>query len=552
MTQILTGGEIVTLDPQRPAAEAVAIRDGVIVGVGDKQALRSENPDATESDIAGGCLIPSLIDHHLHLTAIGLALLNRHQEERLFLQLAGASSSAAIIDRVRRRAGQVRKGDWILGMGWNQHDWGTHELPAHDELSRAVPDHPVFLVRIDAHSAWVNMAAMARAEISNGTPNPPGGAILRNAGGAPTGILLERAVEGVLERIPIAAGWEIREAFKLAAKALAARGVTEVFDAGFMASPAIVSMGVDFELILELLVWADAEDPLPIDVNLMVPSPSVLADKIVDDPGAYRELTPRLRVTHIKLYADGAFGSRGAALSHPYADDPGTAGFMRMTDDELESETRRALEAGLDISTHAIGDDAVHRVLGAYSRVADDLGDVDPRRFRIEHFGYSSREDQRIATERGFLVVAQPNFIAPDDDGLTMEDCRLGAENGERVYPWRTLLEAGANLALSSDYYVAPGPSLLDFYAVRTRANRAGMPRGGWQPDERLPPEESLRIATSLCGGGGGPPSGGIIRVGAPASLAVLSTNPLTAAESELLSIEVRRTIRRGEVTYGT
>lgn len=129
MTQILTGGEIVTLDPERPAAEAVAIRDGVIVGVGDKQALRSENPDATESDIAGGCLIPSLIDHHLHLTAIGLALLNRHQEERLFLQLAGASSSAAIIDRVRRRAGQVRKGDWILGMGWNQHDWGTTSFP---------------------------------------------------------------------------------------------------------------------------------------------------------------------------------------------------------------------------------------------------------------------------------------------------------------------------------------------------------------------------------------------------------------------------------------
>ena len=552
MTEILTGGEIVTLDPERPAAEAVAVRDGVIVGVDDTRTLKGQNLSATEIDIAGGCLIPSLIDHHLHLTAIGLALLNNREDERLFLQLAGASSCSEIIDRVRRRAAHVPKGDWILGMGWNQHDWGTHEFPVHDHLSLAVPDHPVFLVRIDAHSAWVNQAALARAEISNGTPDPPGGSIRREANGEPTGILLERAVEPMLKRIPVAAGWEIREAFKLATNALAVRGVTEVFDAGFMASPAIVSMGVDFELILELLTWADAEDPFPIDVNLMVPSPSDLADKIIDNPDAYLDLSPRIRVTHIKLYADGAFGSRGAALSHPYADDPGTTGLMRMTDYELESETRRALESGLDISVHAIGDDALRRVLSAYTRVADDLSDVDPRRFRIEHFGYSSLEDQQIAAKRGFLLVAQPNFIDPDDKGQTMEDWRLGVGNGERVYPWRTLSEAGANLALSSDYYVSPGPALLDFYAVHTRANQAGMPPGGWQPRNRLTREESLRIATSLCPSGGGPPSGGIIRVGVPANLAVLSANPLIASESDLLSIGVLKTIRRGEATHWT
>ena len=550
MTEIFTGGEIVTLDPTRPEAEAVAVRDGVIVGINDTQTLWGENANATEINIAGGCLIPSLIDHHLHLTAIGLSLLNQQENERLFLQLAGASSSSAIVDRVRNRATQVPKGDWILGMGWNQHDWGTHEFPSHEELSDAVPDHPVFLVRIDAHSAWVNQAALARAKISGNTPAPLGGAIQRAANGAPTGILLERAVEPILEQIPVAAGWEIREAFKLASKALAERGVTEVFDAGFMASPAIVSMGVDFELMLELLTWADAEDPLPIDVNLMIPSPSKLADKIVGSPGAYVHLSPRIRVTHIKLYADGAFGSRGAALSHPYADDPNTAGLMRMTDDELEFETRRALEAGLDISTHAIGDDAVRRVLRAYTRVADDLSDVDPRRFRIEHFGYSSLEDQRIATERGFLVVTQPNFIDPDDNGGTMEDCRLGTENGERVYPWRTLSEAGANLALSSDYYTSPGPALLDFYTAHTRANRAGMPPRGWQPHNRLTREGSLRIATSLCPMGGGIPSGGIIRIGVPANLAVLSANPLTTNESDLLSIGVQRTLRRGKVTH--
>jgi len=548
MTEIYSGGDIVTLDPERPSAEAVAVRDGVVVGVGNRDELDAQNPDAQHIDLAGGCLIPSLVDHHLHLTAIGLALLNKEEDQRLFLNLTGAAGAADIIERVAERATHVPQGDWILGMGWNQHDWGTGELPDHTALSRAVPRHPVFLVRIDAHSAWVNQAALSVAGLSSTTPDPDGGRILRLADGAPSGILLERAVEPLLRHIPVTAGGELRDAFQRAARALAARGVTEVFDAGFMAAPAIVSMGVDFEVVLELLTWADAEDPLPVDINLMVPAPSALADKIVADPDAYRELSPRLRVTHIKLYADGAFGSRGAALTHPYADDPSTAGLMRMSDDELEYQTRRAIESGLDISTHAIGDDAVHRVLRAYCRVADALGDVDPLRFRIEHFAYSSGDDQREAAARGFLLVAQPNFIDPTDDGHAMEDWRLGAENGVRVYPWKSLHDGGANLALSSDYYVAPGPPLLDFHAACTRANRAGNPPGGWQPQQRLSREQSLRLATSLHPGGGGEAAGGVIRAGAAANLALLSANPLQVGDADLLGIEVRATVRRGEL----
>ncbi|MGD8330504.1 MAG: amidohydrolase family protein, partial [Acidobacteriota bacterium] len=337
----------------------------------------------------------------------------------------------------------------------------------------------------------------------------------------------------------------IREAFKRAAAALAARGVTEVFDAGFMAAPAIVSMTVDFELMLELLLWADAEEPLPVDVNLMVPAPSLLADKVVDDPEMYRELSERIRVSHIKLYADGAFGSRGAALTHPYADEPTTAGLMRMDDEEIVGWTRRAINAGLGISTHAIGDEAVHRVLRAYARVADAVGDVAPGRFRIEHFGYSSPDDQRLATERGFLLVAQPNFIDPDDAGRTMEDWRLGADNGDRVYPWRSLAEGGARLALSSDYYVAPGPALLDVYAACTRANRAGRPIDGWQPQERLVRAHALRLATTLHRGDG-TSTGGVLRAGAPADLVRLSANPRTCDDRDLLGVRALSTLRRG------
>jgi hypothetical protein len=546
---IFYGGDIVTLDDELPSPEALLVRGEKIAAVGGLSELSAAAPEVERFDLDGGCLIPSLIDHHLHLTAIGLALLNQQQDGRLFLDLAGEPSAEAIIERVAERAALVKPGDWILGMGWNQHDWGTHELPVHDELSRAVPDHPVFLVRVDAHSAWVNEAAMRRAGITRASKDPKGGAILRGPGGAPTGILLERAVEPVLAEIPVAAGWEVREAFKLATRALAARGGTEVFDAGFMASPAIVSLGVDLELYFELLAWADADEPLPVNVNLMIPAPSPFADKVVADPGAYAGISPRIRITHIKLYADGAFGSRGAALTHPYADDPSTRGLLRMSDAEIEHETRRALAAGLDIATHAIGDDAVHRVLAAYCRVADDLGDVDPHRFRIEHFAYSSEDDMNLAAERRFLLVAQPNFIDPDETGVMMEDFRLGAANGPRVYPWKTLLDLWAYLAMSSDYYVAPGPPLLDFTAAVTRANRRNQPPDGWQPQERLSRRLSLELATRLYPGGG-KPRGGILRPGEPANLAVLSANPQTAPTGDLLAIEVQATFRAGEPTY--
>lgn len=549
MVEIYAGGEIITLDADAPSPEALAVRDGVVAAVGSRADLHTAFDGATEIDLAGGCLSPALIDHHLHLTAIGLALLNEEEDGRLFLDLGGAASADAIIARIAERAREVTPGDWILGMGWNQHDWGTPELPDLATLSRAVPDHPVFLVRVDAHAAWVNRAALEAAGVDAATSDPAGGRILRATDGAPSGVLIERAVEPVLEQIPVAAGWEVREAFQRAAKALAARGVTEVFDAGFMAAPAIVSMGVDFELMLELLLWADAEEPLPVDVNLMVPAPSLLADKVAADPDNYRQLTDRIRVTHIKLYADGAFGSRGAALTHPYADDASTRGLMRMPDDQIERETRRALEAGLGIATHAIGDEAVHRVLRTYCKVVDTLGDIAPGRLRIEHFGYSSLEDQRLAAERGFLLVAQPNFIDPDDDGKTMEDWRLGDDNVPRVYPWKSLLDAGANLTLSSDYYVAPGPALLDIYTAHTRANRAGRPAGGWQPQERLSREATLRLATTLHRGDG-TQRPATLRAGAPADLAVLSANPLTCPADDLLDITVQRTLRRGERTY--
>jgi predicted amidohydrolase YtcJ len=310
-------------------------------------------------------------------------------------------------------------------------------------------------------------------------------------------------------------------------------------------------MGCDFGRYLDLLRALDEVDPLPIRVNLMVPAPSPFVDELTSNPSSYEVISPRLRVTHVKLYADGAFGSRGAALSHPFDDDPSARGVLRMSLDEILFQTRRAIEAGLDIATHAIGDEAVGQVLDAYENVLDDMPDIAPRRFRIEHFGYASEGDIERAARLGILLVTQPNFIFPDDAGVTMEQHRLGAESCRRVYPWRTLSTLGAPLAGSSDYFNEPGPTLWDFYSAATRKNPDGDPESGWQPQERLSREDSLRLVTTLFPPNGAEPIGGRLVVGEPADLTILSANPLTVDEEQILDTRVIATIRAGEFTYG-
>lgn len=551
-SHIFHAGEIVTLDPATTSPEALAIGGGRILALGELSTLEELSTAETQKiDLEGGTLIPSLKDHHLHLVNVGMSLHNANLNEHLFLDLRGVSSAQEIAGRVAERAARVTAGEWIVGKGWNQHDWGTSALPTHHLLTEAAPENPVFLGRLDAHCAWVNKPALDIAGINPSSSEIYGGAVLRTGDGEPTGILLERAAEPLLERIPPIGDEDIKMAFRLAAEKLAESGVTEVYDAGFLLAAAIVSLGCDFGRYLDLLRSLDAVDPLPLRVNLMVPAPSPFVDELTSNPAAYTAISPRLRVTHVKLYADGAFGSRGAALSHPFADDPNARGVLRMTLDEVVFQTRRAIGAGLDIATHAIGDEAVGQVLDAYERVLGEVDDADPRRFRIEHFGYASEADIRRAAGLGVLLVTQPNFIVPDDAGVTMEQHRLGAASCNRVYPWRTLSMLGAPLAGSSDYFNEPGPPLWDFYSATTRKSPDGNPETGWQPQECLSRQDSLRLVTTLYPPNGAEPLGGRLATGEPADLAILSANPLTVDEDQILNTRVIATLRDGEFTCG-
>ncbi len=549
VSMILHNGRVLTLDERYPQGTALAIRDGRIVAIGNESGIAALGSEGTRViDLQGHTVMPSFKDHHVHLVNVGFAVLNRQRNQGLFLDLSAAHSLDEVARRVAERAATQPKGSWILGTGWSQIAWGAQKLPTHHILTKAAPDHPVFLVRVDGHCAWVNALALEEAGISKNTVDPHGGRILRLEDGSPSGILLERAVEPAIEKIPEPSDEVITEAFRAGARALAAQGITEIYDAGFLSFPGIVAMNVGLERYYDLLRRLDAAEPLPLRVNLMVPAPTTLAVAVLRHPERYRP-SPRLRVTHIKLFADGALGSRGAALSRLYEDDPSTHGVFRMTTEELQNEAKRALEAGLDVATHAIGDAAVARVLQVYGGILEADSSVTPRRLRIEHFSVAAPQDIRRAAHLAVLLSIQPGFVWPGDDGLTMEDSRMGKENTAGAYAWATLFGMGAVTCGSSDDFTVPGPPLWNFYAAVTRMNPDGKPPHGWHPDEQLSRNAALRLFTDLILPGG-EYAPGQLRDDAPADLVILSADPLTAPESEIMKIKVNTTIREGQTTF--
>jgi len=546
-TLVLAGGKILS----SPPAEAVAVRGGKILALGTRaEVLAQAGPEAKVIELGGRAVLPGFTDHHLHLLNIGFALLNQKSNQALFLNLSSARSLEDVARLVAARAAQQPPGTWVLGTGWSQSNWGTQALPRHEVLTKAAPENPVYLVRVDAHSAWVNAKALQAAGITRETPDPPGGLIRRVEDGSPAGVLLERANEPVLERIPAPSDVGIREAFRLGAQALAERGFTEVFDAGFLSFPSIVAMNGPFEHIYQLLRELDAAPEasgLPLRVNLMVPAPSAVAEKVLARPQDYAA-SPRLRVTHIKLFADGAFGSRGAALRKPYADDPKTSGLFRMSQEEIESYARRALAAELDVATHAIGDAAVGRVLDAYEAVLREQPKLNPRRLRIEHFSYGTVRDRERAAKLGVLIVGQPGFVYPGDDGKTMEDWRLGPERASGAYAWASLLGAGVALAGSSDDYGVPENPFWRVFVSAERQNPEGVPAEGWQPQERIGREAALQMLTEYHAPGGGMSEG--ISVGGRADLVVVSGDPLQVSARDLLNLRVEVVWLEGRLTY--
>ena len=460
---IVLGGRLITMDPERYEAEALAARDGRIILVGDRAAaLALRGPRTDVLDLAGGTAIPGLTDAHAHLIGLGRDL--------EIIDLRAAASVPEVIERLRRGAPPA---GWLLGRGWDQNRWPDPAMPDHRPLSDAFPDRPVWLVRVDGHAGWANAAALAAAGITRDTPDPPGGELLRGPGGEPTGVLVDRAME--LIPAPPPSPDDLRRQLLAAQAHVLARGLTGVHEMGVSPAADAVLRDLDARGELRLRVHGYA-DQTWFEGQLGERSPDP------PDPAA------RYRLVGVKIYVDGALGSRGAALLAPYRDRPDHAGLLLLGDAALDALCDRALPRGWQIAAHAIGDRANRAVLDAYARALHRHGGAD-RRLRVEHAQILDLADIPRFAELGVVASVQPTHATSD---MPWVPDRLGPDRLAGAYPWRSLLDTGAPLALGSDFPVELPDPTHGLYAAITRQDPEGAPPGGWLPGQRLSLDEAI------------------------------------------------------------
>jgi predicted amidohydrolase YtcJ len=470
---IVTNARVYTVDDARPLAQAFAVRDGRFVFVGSsREALALRGPATNVVDGQGHTVIPGMVDAHAHL--MGLAFTLRQ------VDLVGTTSYDSVIARVVERARRTPKGQWIVGRGWDQNDWGDTRFPTHEALSRAVPDHPVYLARVDGHAALVNAAAMRAASLVASSKDPDGGKVVRDASNAPTGVLIDRAEELVARFIPAPTAAESREALAGAVREMHRWGLVGIHDAG--ASPSSI----------DLYDAAARDGTLDLRTYVMISDDSAALSR-------YFALGPRsamhggrLWVRAVKLYADGALGSRGAALIEPYNDDPGNRGLLLSAPEHIRSVASRALAAGFQVNTHAIGDRGNRIVLDAYEQALTARPTAD-HRFRIEHAQILHVEDIPRFAALGVIPSMQASHQTSD---MYWAGKRLGEGRLRGAYAWRTLINTGVIVPNGSDFPVEQVNPLLSFHAAVARQDGNDWPTGGWYPEERMGREDALRSMT--------------------------------------------------------
>jgi predicted amidohydrolase YtcJ len=544
---VLVNARILTMDPGHPQAGGLAAVDGKIVALGDSsEILAHRGPNTVVIDAGGAVVLPGLIDAHAHVMGLGRALRT--------LDLTGTRSAAEIADEVRAAAGERPAGDWITGRGWDQNDWAVKDFPDKSLLDRAAPGHPVLLSRVDGHAAWVNSEAIAAAGLTSDTPDPPGGRIVRDDSGEPTGILVDNAMELVAKVIPELDREELEARLAAASERMLSVGLTGVHD-----------MGVDESELALYRDWASA---------------GRLKTRVVAYLGADRETldwwdatgystvglepTPHLKVAGVKFYADGALGSRGAALLATYSDEPGNRGLFVTDPDTLRVKVRRAMEQGLQPAIHAIGDagnraalDAIEAGLAELASALSSCGGAgggcenadDPlMRPRIEHSQVIALEDIPRYAELGVIASYQPTHATSD---MYWAEDRVGPERIQGAYAWRRMRDTGARLACGSDFPVESPNPFFGIYAAVTRQDQEGWPEGGWRPEERMTREEALACFTrDAAWAAGMEDEVGALAVGKRADFIMVDQDPLTAPAEDLWKTRVLRTVIDGETVY--
>jgi predicted amidohydrolase YtcJ len=541
---LIHGGTLLTMNPQQPEVEAMLVEDGRIQRLGSLAELQASalGRVAHDFDLQGGVLYPGFVDGHAHLVGIGLALTR--------VDLVGTQSFAAVVERVQSYVAKQPSapGAWIQGRGWDQNDWAVKEFPQHERLSRAFPKVPVVLRRIDGHALLANQAAMDAAGINHQTPDPKGGRILRDADGRPSGVFVDGAMSLIGAAMPDPSAAEIEQAVRLAAAEMHRRGLTAIHDAG--------ASDRDIEIYRRLASAGDLD--LRVHVMLHGGAPDLIEKwfargPLIDPDG-------QVNVRAVKMYMDGALGSRGAALLEDYADEAGNRGLLLSTREQLEKMALACLKNGFQLCTHAIGDRGNRLVLDAYEAAfaavaREQISSVEARsvltkaaRFRVEHAQVLAPADIPRFAALGVIPAMQAQHQASD---MPWAEDRLGPERVHGAYAWRSLLETGVVIPGGSDAPVERLDPIGAFLASVARTDRSGQPPNGWYPEQNMTREEGLKhLTTWPAYAAFEEGQSGQLKPGFRADFTVLDTDLRSVATDQIAQSQVLWTIFAGRVVY--
>ncbi len=525
---IVTNARIYTVDESRPVVSAMAIRDGKIAFAGSvREAMALEGTQTRILDLGGRTVIPGMVDAHAHLLGLGEALRR--------VNLVGTRSYGEVIARVVERAKDVPAGTWIQGRGWDQNDWSDTRFPSHEALSRAVPNHPVALTRVDGHAVLANEAALRAARVTSASKDPNGGKIERTTSGAPTGVFIDNATALVESAIPEASKDEKRQEIRAAIREAHRYGLTGLHDAGESRST------------IDLLEEMAKAGEIPFRLYVMIGDDSAAINHYLargPQSGLYDN---RLWIRSFKLYADGALGSRGAALLEPYSDDPNNTGLLLSAPAHIQSVAARALRAGFQVNAHAIGDRGNRVVLDAFDAALRTAPTVD-HRFRVEHAQVIHHEDIPRFAQLGVIPSMQAVHQTSD---MYWAGTRLGQGRLYGAYAWRSLLATGIVIPNGSDFPVEAVNPLLSFHSSVSRQDAENYPTGGWLPEQRMTRDEALKSMTIWPAFAAFQESVmGSLTAGKLADFVILDRDIMTVADRDLLGTTVIATYIAGKPVY--
>ena len=516
---ILTNGKVYTVDDEFSMAEAIAIRDHRIIAVGSRAEIEKNYRSDQVRDLEGACVYPGWIDAHCHFFGYGMNL--------DALDVAGTGSVEEIIEMLKEHQAK-NPGSWITGRGWDQNDWEVQEFPDKTMLDEHFPDTPILLRRIDGHAAWVNSRALKLAGVT-ARSKVDGGTVMLT-GGEPNGILVDNAIRLVGSKIPVPSEEEMIQALRQAEQNCFKVGLTSVQDAGLP------------KRVVELIDLLHKKGSLKIRINAWL-SPSEENFTHFVEKGPYQ--TDHLTVNTVKLFTDGALGSRGARMIEPYSDDPGNVGLLVTPLEVLEKHCRRAYENEYAVATHCIGDGANRETLKIYAKILQGKND---RRWRIEHSQIIHPDDFHYFGDHSIIPSVQTTHATSD---MYWAEKRVGAERMKGAYAFRHLLEQNGWLPNGSDFPVEQINPLFGFYAGVVRKDQSGYPAGGFQTEDALSREQALRAMTIWAARAGFEEHlKGSIEPGKLADLVVTTTDLMTAPEEKLFGIKVESTYSGGELVF--